>query len=115
MRTFIYFNLRYPKLKGRLFAVPNGGRRDAVTASKLKAEGVIAGVSDLILLKSNRDYGALLIEMKKKGGYQSPSQKQWQKMICENREYKYVVCHSLDDFIREVDEFLKNAELWDEM
>lgn len=66
-------------------------------------------------LKSNRDYGALLIEMKKKGGYQSPSQKQWQKMICENREYKYVVCHSLDDFIREVDEFLKNAELWDEM
>lgn len=55
------------------------------------------------------------IEMKKKGGYQSPSQKQWQKMICENREYKYVVCHSLDDFIREVDEFLKNAELWDEM
>lgn len=65
-----YFNLRYPKLKGRLFAVPNGGRRDAVTASKLKAEGVIAGVSDLILLKSNRDYGALLIEMKKKGGYQ---------------------------------------------
>lgn len=110
-----YFNLRYPKLKGRLFAVPNGGRRDAVTASKLKAEGVIAGVSDLILLKSNRDYGALLIEMKKKGGYQSPSQKQWQKMICENREYKYVVCHSLDDFIREVDEFLKNAELWDEM
>ena len=102
-----YFNLKYPKL--------NGGRRDAVTASKLKAEGVIAGVSDLILLKSNRDYGALLIEMKKKGGYQSPSQKQWQKMICENREYKYVVCHSLDDFIREVDEFLKNAELWDEM
>ena len=110
-----YFNLTYPKLKGRLFAVPNGGRRDAVTASKLKAEGVIAGVSDLILLKSNRDYGALLIEMKKKGGYQSPSQKQWQKMICENREYKYVVCHSLDDFIREVDEFLKNSELWDEM
>ena len=44
-----YFNLKYPKLKGRLFAVPNGGRRDAVTASKLKAEGVIAGVSGLSL------------------------------------------------------------------
>lgn len=23
-----WFNLKYPKLKGRLFAVPNGGRRD---------------------------------------------------------------------------------------
>ena len=57
-----WFNLKYPKLKGRLFAVPNGGRRDTVTGGKLKAEGVTAGVSDLILLKSNRDYGALLIE-----------------------------------------------------
>lgn len=75
---------------------------------QLKAEGVTAGVSDLILLKSNRDYGALLIEMKKKGGYQSPSQKEWQKIICENGEYKYVLCFSLDDFIREVDDYLRN-------
>lgn len=103
-----WFNLKYPKLKGRLFAVPNGGRRDTVTGGKLKAEGVTAGVSDLILLKSNRDYGALLIEMKKKGGYQSPSRKEWQKIICENGEYKYVLCFSLDDFIREVDDYLRN-------
>ena len=40
-------------------------KSDTVTGGKLKAEGVTAGVSDLILLKSNRDYGALLIEMKK--------------------------------------------------
>lgn len=105
-----YFNLKYPKLKGRLFAVPNGGRRDAVTAAKLKAEGVIAGIADLILLKSNRDYGALLIEMKTPVGRQSDSQKEWQKIICENGEYKYVVCRSLDDFIREVDSYLKNTE-----
>ena len=103
-----WFGFRYPRLKGRLFAVPNGGRRDAVTAARLKAEGVVAGVSDLILLKSNRYYGALLIEMKKKDGYQSPSQKQWQRIICENGEYKYVVCHSVDDFMSEVDDYLKN-------
>ncbi len=105
-----YFNLKYPKLQGRLFAVPNGGRRDAVTGGKLKDEGVTAGVSDLILLKSNRDYGALLIEMKTPVGRQSDSQKEWQKIICENGEYKYVVCRSLDDFIREVDSYLKNTE-----
>ena len=40
-----WFNLKYPKLKGQLFAVPNGGRRDTVTGGKLKAEGVTAGVS----------------------------------------------------------------------
>lgn len=103
-----WFNLEYPELRGRLFAVPNGGRRDALTGSKLKAEGVIAGVSDLILLKSNRHYGALLIEMKKPGGRQSPHQRWWQKAVCKQDEFKYVVCYSLDDFMREVRTFLSD-------
>lgn len=105
-----WFRLQYPQLNGRLFAVPNGGRRDAITAAKLKAEGVIAGVSDLILLKSNHDYGALLIEMKTLKGRQRDSQKQWQNLVCADEEYKYVVCHSFDDFKREVDDYLKTNE-----
>lgn len=103
-----WFSFQYPELKGRLFAVPNGGRRDATTAAKLKAEGVVAGVSDLILLKSNRDYGALLIEMKTLKGRQRENQKQWQNIVCTDGEYKYVVCRSFDDFKREVDDYLKN-------
>lgn len=105
-----WFSLQYPRLHGRLFAVPNGGRRDAVTAAKLKAEGVVAGVADLILLKSNRDYGALLIEMKTLKGKQRDSQKEWQNIVCANGEYKYVVCRSFDDFKREVDDYLRNVE-----
>lgn len=103
-----WFSLQYPRLHGRLFAVPNGGRRDATTAAKLKAEGVVAGVSDLILLKSNRDYGALLIEMKTLNGRQRDSQKQWQNIVCADGEYKYVVCRSFDDFQREVNNYLQN-------
>lgn len=103
-----WFALQYPALRQRLFAVPNGGRRDATTASRLKAEGVVAGVSDLILLKSTRNYGALLIEMKTRSGRQSPLQKLWQKTVCADGEYKYVVCRSFDDFKREVDDYLKN-------
>ena len=104
-----YFHLRYPHLRGRLFAVPNGGRRDAATAGKLKAEGVVAGVSDLVLLKPNREFGALLIEMKRKGGRQSESQKQWEKIITADGEYKYVKCFGFDDFKREVDNYLLNS------
>lgn len=105
-----WFNLKYPHLRGRLFAVPNGGRRDAVTGFRLKAEGVIAGVSDFILLKSNRRYGALLIEMKRKDGRQSVSQRWWQSVITKDDEYKYVVCYSFDDFMREVTDFLNDCE-----
>lgn len=103
-----WFSLQYPRLKGRLFAVPNGGRRDVTTAAKLKSEGVVAGVADLILLKSNHDYGALLIEMKTMKGRQSDSQKAWQLNLCSEDEYKYVVCRSLDDFKREVNDYLMN-------
>lgn len=95
-------------MHGRLFAVPNGGRRDATTAAKLKAEGVVEGVADLILLKRNSDFGALLLEMKTQKGRQQESQKQWQNIVCAEGEYKYVVCRSFDDFKREVDEYLKD-------
>lgn len=105
-----WFNLKFPHLRGRLFAVPNGGRRDAVTGAKLKAEGVVPGVSDLILLKSNRRYGALLIEMKTAKGRQSDNQRWWQSVITENDEYKYVVCHSFDDFMREVTDYINDSE-----
>lgn len=105
-----WFNLKYPHFRGRLFAVPNGGRRDAVTGAKLKAEGVVPGVSDLILLKSNHHYGALLIEMKTPKGRQSEHQRWWQSVICDKDEYKYVVCRSLNDFIREVRCYLNDSK-----
>lgn len=45
-----WFRLTYPKLRYLLFSVPNGGLRSLRTAQMLKAEGALAGVSDLILL-----------------------------------------------------------------
>lgn len=103
-----WFRLKYPKLKNILFAVPNGGRRDAITGAKLKEEGATSGVSDLILLKSNRFYGGLCIEMKKPGGYQSASQKEWQK-DAEANGAKYVVCRSLDEFMKVITDYLNDV------
>lgn len=105
-----WFTLQYPNLRGRLFAVPNGGHRSKAEAAKFKAEGVVSGVSDLILLKSNHDFGALLIEMKTtaKNSRQSDNQKHWEQMITSLGEYKYVVCRTLEDFMREVRCYLQN-------
>ena len=103
-----WFRLKFPKLRNILFAVPNGGRRDAVTGAKLKEEGATSGVSDLILLRSNRFYGALCVEMKKPGGYQSPAQKELQK-DAEANGAKYVVCRSLDEFMKVVTDYLNDV------
>lgn len=102
-----WFNFQYPKLQKTLFAIPNGGRRDALTGAKLKEEGVIPGVADLILLKGNRFYGSLCIEMKTLTGDQKTAQKVWQKKI-EAAGNKYVICRSLDDFIREVTNYFND-------
>ena len=108
-----WFRYQYPRLSKRLFAVPNGGYRDRRTAAKLKDEGVISGVSDLILLKPNKHFHALLIEMKvtEKYSRQSSEQKEWQKELTSLDEYKYVVCRSIDDFMREVNDYLKDIKL----
>ena len=100
-----WFRMQYPHLREMLFAVPNGGRRDEKTGARLKEEGVIAGVSDMILLQRNDNYGALLIEMKTKTGRQSESQKRWQQ-VAEKQGYRYVVCRSLEEFMKEVNNYV---------
>lgn len=102
-----WYRLQYPKMKHNLFAVPNGSKRDVIIGAKLKEEGVLSGVSDLILLKSNRFYGALLIEMKTPEGRQSDTQKEWQQKIT-NDGFKYVIIRSLEDFQREVKLYLED-------
>lgn len=111
-----WFAYQHPELAGLLFAVPNGGARSKATAGKLKAEGVTAGVADLILMvpcivPCKHDKGwvnethALCIEMKTQKGHQSPEQKEWQAKV-EQYGYKYAVCHSLDEFIETVEKYL---------
>ena len=48
-----------------LFAIPNGGRRDAVTGARLKAEGVQAGIPDIFLAVPDQLHHGLFVEMKR--------------------------------------------------
>ena len=110
-----WFNLQWPQYRGLLFAFPNGGARSKATAGKLKAEGVVAGVADLILLvpqwfttwrgQEGCKYAGLCIEMKTANGRQSPEQKGWQDMV-EAHGYHYRVCRSLDEFMNTINNYL---------
>lgn len=100
-----WFRLQYPKLAKLLFAIPNGSRRDAVTGAILKREGVIPGVADLILLIPKKGYASLCIEMKYGKNGQSDSQKEWQQ-LAEAAGNKYVVCKSLSEFMKHVNQYL---------
>ena len=89
-----------------MFAVPNGGRRDAKTGARMKYEGVVKGVADLILLVPKKGFASLCIEMKTPKGTQSEHQITW-KREAETYRNKYVVCHSLQEFMNEVNAYLR--------
>lgn len=59
------------------YAVPNGGKRDAVTAARLKAEGVKSGVPDVCWPVPVGRYPGLYLELKIPGGAVSSSQEEW--------------------------------------
>lgn len=101
-----WFRLQYPHLWQLLFAVPNGGKRDGLQGVILQREGVVAGVSDLILLVPSKGYHGLCIEMKTQTGTHRQRQVEWQHEV-ERVGYRYVLCRSIESFIAQVNDYLK--------
>lgn len=56
--------LRYPEVYELIYHVPNGGHRVKAVAAKLKAQGVKAGIPDLVLPMARGGYFGLYIEFK---------------------------------------------------
>jgi hypothetical protein len=60
-----------------MFAIPNGGARDVITAARLKAEGVKRGVPDICLPVPRGGKHGLFLELKARGGRASPEQQEY--------------------------------------
>lgn len=103
-----WFRLQYPTLSPLLFAVPNGGSRDTREAAELKRQGVVAGVADIILLKSSKDgrFSSLCLELKSRTGRQSMSQISWENHA-KMHGNRYLVIRSVEEFIQAVNEHLR--------
>lgn len=81
----------FPDQRGLLFHV-NQKARNAIEGNRMKAMGVVPGVSDLIYLR-----GPLFIEMKTETGVQSKDQQRFQSLV-ESLGYRYVICRSFEQF-----------------
>ena len=98
-QIFTFYNnnfcLKNHNPRGVIFSVPNGGSRHLLEAKKLKATGLLKGVSDLIIIHTTGEL--FFIELKIEKGIQSDDQKDFQKRI-ELLGYKYLIFRSLEDF-----------------
>jgi hypothetical protein len=85
----------YPHERGLLFHV-NNKARNAIEGNRMKAMGVVAGVSDLIYLRPGGK--PILIELKLPGETQSQIQVNWEETV-KAAGYSYALVTSLPDFI----------------
>lgn len=79
--------------RGIIFSVPNGGARNVIEAKKFKSTGLLAGVSDLILILPNGKI--IFLELKTETGKQSETQIDFEKRISE-LGHEYHICRSLE-------------------
>ena len=104
-----WFRLQYPHLV--LFAIPNGGQRNAITGATLKKTGTLAGVADLFLMVdrwsplSEECFMGLFIEMKVGKNQLTESQK-WFMTKAILHGYGYEICRSFDEFKATIENYL---------
>ena len=91
---FQWFWNNFPEKRGQLFHV-NQKAKNAIEGNRMKAMGVVAGVSDLVYLQP----GGMVkfIEMKTETGTQSPEQKKFQLLVI-GLGFEYVICRAFEDF-----------------
>lgn len=77
-----------------ILSIPNGGSRNAIEATHLKATGLLPGASDLIVVHGPV---VLWVEVKTPTGKQSEVQLEFQKRVV-SLGYEYVIVRSLEDF-----------------
>lgn len=117
-----WFRVQYPQYATVLIHPANEGKRSTKVfntkygtrvvctgGARLKEEGLVPGVADLLLLVPSAKFHGLCIEMKSATGKQSPMQKKWQEAV-EAQGYRYAVCRSLEEFVSVVDNYLRNHD-----
>lgn len=93
--TIVSFTRQY--VRGiEIICIPNGGYRKKLEAVRLKRMGVLAGVSDLVLMLPEGK--TCWVELKTKTGRQEATQIAFQQK-CKKLGHKYVLIRSLDEYI----------------
>ena len=103
-----WFCYQHQDLAMLLHHSPNGGFRNSREAARFKAMGTRAGFPDLVLLVPNKSHHALFIELKIGKNGQTELQRDFQSHV-ESMGYLYKVIRSFDEFMQEVEDYLRNV------
>ena len=103
-----YSEHKFPGLS-LMLAVPNGGKRNVVTAANLKRTGVKSGVPDIFLPVARNGKHGLWVELKRvKGGTVSANQKTWLAALSA-QGYECVICRGWEAAREVIIKYFKGA------
>ena len=102
IRTVERKDSRYKKI----FAIPNGGKRDSRTAANLKREGVLSGVWDIFVPIPANDMCGLWIEMKAGNNKLTKNQEEFKKGL--DLFYSFEVCYSWIEAKEVIERWMKS-------
>nr|WP_298117395.1 VRR-NUC domain-containing protein [uncultured Pseudomonas sp.] len=103
-----WLQLQHPAAYALTYHVPNGGRRDKVTAAKLKAQGVKAGIPDLKMAIARGGFFGLYIEFKATPPHDaavSPSQREMLALLAD-QGYRAIVCRGMAEAMAAIIKYL---------
>ncbi|WP_433588234.1 VRR-NUC domain-containing protein [Pseudomonas koreensis] len=104
-------SLRYPAAFDLIYHVPNGGHRVKAVAAKLKAQGVKAGIPDLVLSMARGGYFGLYIEFKatppNDAAVSASQQERLRKL--NDQGYLAIVCRGHFDAMEQIRAYLRLA------
>jgi hypothetical protein len=103
--------IRLPEVADLIFHVPNGGHRVKAVAAKLKAQGVKAGIPDLVLPMARGGFFGLYIEFKATPPNDAAiSDSQHERIRKLNAQgYLAVVCRGHFDTMEQIRAYLRLA------
>lgn len=101
-KIFQHFWNKYPQTRRCIFHIPNGGKRNRIEATHMKASGVVAGIPDLILAWKGKIYG---IELKTKTGIHSENQLKVKQSWDVNGN-PYITFNNFDDCVSFIEKII---------
>lgn len=103
--------IRMPEVADLIYHVPNGGHRLKSVAAKLKQQGVVAGIPDLVLTMARGGYFGLYIEFKATPPNDAAISASQHERIRKLNEQGYlaVVCRGHFDAMEQIRAYLRLA------
>lgn len=108
---FLWLFNNFPKTRGLVYHVPNGGLRSRVEAGRMKAQGVIPGVPDLHHAIPTKIFASLYVEIKTDEGRLSPEQIK-EHEILKSASNRVEIVRSLEEYQALIFEHYSESDLF---